>query len=60
MKKISTHRWRNFTDNRRIRDLIQLGGHRTQGAQIHGKKSLPRTGIDHMPLAFKASVLACF
>jgi len=24
------------------------------------KKSLPRMGIDHMPLAFKAGVLACF
>ena len=31
-----------------------------KGAAWMTKKSLPKTGIDPMPLAFKASGLACF
>jgi hypothetical protein len=33
LEKISTHSRRNFTDSQMMRDLIQLGGHRTQGAR---------------------------
>ena len=37
-----------------------LGGPTTKLCIVNGKILLPKTGVDPMLLAFKASVLACF
>lgn len=59
----------NFMDGEEVRKLtqtpvpfvgIQVYSKRYSNETTNDKKSLPHMGIDPMPLAFKAGVLACF